>query len=90
MGPERARRLVLSATAVAATAGALAGAAIGASSDPAGKATQTAPRTHTHGAVHGYTADGVPFVRSGPECRAGKSGRDGRGQKHDRRSSVKY
>jgi hypothetical protein len=90
MGPERARRLVLSAAAVAATAGAVAGAAIGAGSDPASQATQTAPRHHTHRAVRGYTADGVPFVRSGPECGAGKSGDAARRQKSDRQPSVKY
>jgi hypothetical protein len=89
MGPERLRRLVLCATAAAATAGALAGAAIGASSDPAPTVRQTPPRHHTSGPVHGYTADGVPFVRSGPECRAGK-GAHAREQAARRAAAVKY
>jgi hypothetical protein len=84
MGPERLRRLVLCATAVAATTGALAGAAIGASSDPAPTVRQSAPRHHTSGPVHGYAAGGVSF-----ECRAGK-GSHAREKAARRAATVKY
>jgi hypothetical protein len=66
--PNRKRRAALSLIAAAAVAGGVAGAA-SATDEPA------APAATTHAPQVSHTRSGVPMVRGGPECHAGKGHR---------------
>ena len=83
--PRRRRRLaVVAATALFAAGGLAAGAsALTGSGEPSQRTVPVgAPKKGVT-----YNADGVPMVRSGPECRGGK-GRDGDKRRDGRRSSA--
>jgi hypothetical protein len=75
----RPRRWALVVAASVLTAGALAAGAsalTGSGDDRRAPAARKAPAKVSH------TADGVPYVRSGPECRAGE------GRRHAKRGSA--
>ena len=82
MEPRRRRWAVVATAAVLAAGGVTAGAsALTGSRDEPSPPARPAAKHRPH---LSYTADGVPYVRAGPECKAGASGRhhgDGRRSK---------
>jgi hypothetical protein len=83
--PRRRRRLVVVAAAAVMGAGGLAAGA-SALTGSGEQGQRTVPVGAPKKGVS-YNADGVPMVRSGPECRGGK-GRDGDKRRDGRRSSA--
>jgi hypothetical protein len=87
MEPRRRRWAIVATAAVLAAGGVTAGASAltGSIDEPARQAKPAAKQRPNVS----YTADGVPYVRAGPECKAGASGRH-HGERKRSKGTVKY